>query len=88
MSDPSDSEWSARKAANDRILDCCTKIWEAVREILCFDSPEGYEESEEGDSSLDLGNGTNDTLSFCWRALKESRSAIIPFVSPYANISL
>lgn len=73
MSDSSDPEWSARREANDRILDCCTKIWEAVKEVLCFDSPEGYEESEEGDS-LDLGNGTKDTLSFCWRALKESRS--------------
>lgn len=49
-----------------------------MKEVLCFDSPEGYEEFEEGDS-LDLGNGTKDTLSFCWRALKESRSANIPF---------
>lgn len=77
MSDSSDPEWSARREANDRILDCCTKIWEAVKEVLCFDSPEGYEESEEGDS-LDLGNGTKDTLSFCWRALKESRSENLP----------
>lgn len=45
-----------------------------MKDVLCFDSPEGYEESEEGDG-LDLGNGTKDTLSFCWRALKESRSA-------------
>lgn len=78
MSDPSDPEWSARRGANDRILDCCAKIWETVKEVLCFDSLEGYEESEEGDS-LDLENGTNDTLSFCWRALKESRSENIPF---------
>lgn len=77
MSDSSDPEWSARREANDRILDCCTKIWEAVKEVLCFDSPEGYEESEEGDS-LDQGNGTKDTLSFCWRALKESRSENLP----------
>lgn len=48
-----------------------------MKEVLCFDSPEGYEESEEGDSH-DLGNGTKDTLSFCWRALKESRSENIP----------
>lgn len=76
--------------ANDRILDCCTKIWEAVKEVLCFDSPEGYEEFEEGDS-LDLGNGTKDTLSFCWRALKESRSANIPlhhFVLTFVSSSL
>lgn len=77
MSDSSDSDWNARRMANDRILDCCTKIWEAVKEVLCFDSPEGYEESEEGDN-LDLGNGTKDTLSFCWRALKESRSENLP----------
>ena len=77
MPGPSSPEWGARREANDRMLDCCTKIWEAVKEVLCFDSPEGYEGSEEGDS-LDLGNGTQDTLSFCWRALKESRLVNIP----------
>lgn len=40
-----------------------------------MDSPEGYV-PEEGESS-DLDIGTKDTLSFCWRALKESRSVSI-----------
>ncbi|MCJ1464709.1 hypothetical protein MMC07_003322 [Pseudocyphellaria aurata] len=69
-SDFSDHAWTARTITNKRILDCCAEIWEAVRATLCFDSPEGYD-TEEGEID-DPGIGTKDTLSFCWRALKES----------------
>ena len=60
------------KDFNERLIDNCWGVWEAVKDVLCFEAPEGHEINEEGD---DLDIGTKDTLSFCWRALKESRSA-------------
>lgn len=68
----SDPDWKAHRTTNSRILECCTETWAAVKVVLCFDSPEGHD-SEEGEID-DLGIGTKDTLSFCWRALKESSS--------------
>lgn len=54
-----------------RILEYCSEIWGVVKQYLCVDSPEGFEmdDGEEYDSGL----GPKDTLSFAWRALKESR---------------
>ena len=49
----------------------CSYVWEAVKEVLCFDAPEGHESGEADDRDLDIG--AKDTLSFSWRALKESR---------------
>ena len=40
--------------------------------MLCFDAPEGANIADE--EVDDLERGTKDTLSYCWRALKESRS--------------
>ena len=54
----------------ERIHLICRGIWEVVRHTLCFDAPEGHEIDEEVD---DVDIGTKDILSFCWRALKESR---------------
>ncbi|EME84523.1 uncharacterized protein MYCFIDRAFT_214770 [Pseudocercospora fijiensis CIRAD86] len=44
------------------------RVWKLVKPILCDDAPEGYlpEELEE------TPNSTKETLSYCWRALKES----------------
>ncbi|KAK4898386.1 hypothetical protein LTR27_003982 [Elasticomyces elasticus] len=44
-------------------------IWIVVKPVLCDDAPEGYmaEDAEETDEV-----STKDTLSYCWRALKES----------------
>lgn len=54
-----------------RILDSCTIIWKAVQEILCYDAPEGAAgpEGEAGEVNINA----KDTLSYCWRALKDSR---------------
>ena len=52
------------------LLECCERIWSTVQPVLCVDSPEGQFDEEE-DKSPDVG--IKDTLSFCWRALKESR---------------
>ncbi|KAI5362248.1 hypothetical protein Slin15195_G058990 [Septoria linicola] len=43
------------------------QIWDLVKPILCDDAPEGYL-PEELEESI---NDTKETLSYCWRALKE-----------------
>ena len=63
--------WSAWNCTIDRILVCCGEVWKVVRRVLCFDSPEGFELEDDDDN--DVSVGTKDTLSFSWRALKESR---------------
>lgn len=65
------SRCTKARRMNSIILDHCADIWEIVKQVLCVDSPEGFEmdDSEEHDSSI----GPKDTLSFAWRALKESR---------------
>ena len=55
-----------------RINLICSKVWEVVHDVLCSDAPEGYDINEDEGNEKDMG--TKDTLSFCWRALKESRS--------------
>lgn len=54
----------------ERMASCCTRIWHAVRDILCNDSPEGHlpqdlDEVDEVD--------TKDVLSYSFRAIHESR---------------
>ena len=60
-------EW---RKFTERIHLICGGVWDAVRHTLCFDAPEGHEMDEEAD---DVDIDTKDVLSFCWRALKESR---------------
>ncbi|KAL9046883.1 MAG: hypothetical protein Q9214_000398 [Letrouitia sp. 1 TL-2023] len=53
-----------------QILRVCTSVWNSVKDVLCFDAPEGYEyDADEGNETM---IGTKDILSYCWRALKES----------------
>ncbi len=59
-----------------RIFSICSGVWEVVQDVLCFDAPEGHEISEDDFNEQDIG--TKDILSFCWRALKESRSVETP----------
>lgn len=53
-----------------RLVDYCERIWVAVRDILCDDSPEGHlpQELEEVD-----GLNTRDVLSYSFRSIHESR---------------
>jgi hypothetical protein len=53
-----------------RMRDSCGRIWEAVRGILCNDSPEGFlpQDIDEVDA-ID----TKDVLSYSFRAIHESR---------------
>ena len=55
----------------DRIVQALEDVWVAVKDILCYDSPEGHIPEDNEQNSLDIG--VKDTLSFSWRALKESR---------------
>ena len=58
---------------NKRILNICKLVWEAVQEVLCCDAPEGAVAADDEVSDFDID--TKDRLSYCWRALKESRYA-------------
>ncbi len=61
-----------------RLLACCHKVWIAVRSVLCYDAPEGhllYDNDEDDEDDTD--HKSKDKLSYCWRALKESRSVDI-----------
>ena len=61
-----------------KLIACCRQVWYAVRSILCFDAPEGHHVHDDEDDDDEADHRSKDTLSFCWRALKESRSACIP----------
>ncbi|KAL8825138.1 MAG: hypothetical protein Q9191_004596 [Dirinaria sp. TL-2023a] len=61
------STWNSLKA---HLILCCVNVWEAVKSTLSYDSPEGH--LDEADDTAVYDIGPKDTLSFCWRALKES----------------
>ena len=78
--DVSLDEW---KGFDRRLSSICSGIWEVVQDVLCFDAPEGHDVSEDDFNEQDVG--TKDVLSFCWRALKESRSTEL---SPTQNLAI
>ena len=53
----------------DHLVDCLYRVWEIVKPVLCNDAPEGYV-PDDTDELQDVTS--KDTLSYCWRALKES----------------
>ena len=67
-----DASLNGWEGIDQRIISICSGVWDLVHDVLCSDAPEGYDFSEEDMLEQDIG--TKDTLSFCWRALKESRS--------------
>ncbi|PVH78131.1 hypothetical protein DL98DRAFT_258029 [Cadophora sp. DSE1049] len=61
-----------------RMATCCSRVWQAVKNILCNDSPEGYlpedlDEVEEVD--------TKDVLSYSFRAVHESSNLMRSLVN-------
>ncbi|KAK0823527.1 hypothetical protein LTR73_008430 [Friedmanniomyces endolithicus] len=52
-----------------RLVEAFDGIWEVVKPVLCDDAPEGYTPGH-ADHTEEIS--TKDTLSYCWRALKES----------------
>ncbi|WPH02770.1 Hypothetical protein R9X50_00563800 [Acrodontium crateriforme] len=63
------SSRSLDSEVKSRLSKCLHDIWTVVHPVLCDDAPEGYlpEGLEES-----VGVSTKDTLSYCWRALKEA----------------
>lgn len=53
------------------------EVWDVVRPILCNDAPEGYIPEELGDSP----ESTKESLSYCWRALKEASLLLSSLIS-------
>ncbi|MCJ1314415.1 hypothetical protein MMC25_008097 [Agyrium rufum] len=62
-----------------RMIHGCEETWEVVKPVLCIDSPEGHVVEDGEQDDLDIG--VKDTLSFAWRALKESSSLIHTLIS-------
>lgn len=58
---------------HDRTVLVCERIWEEVKPVLCVDSPEGHTD----EPVEDLNVGPKDILSYSWRALRESRYALL-----------
>ncbi|GAB7360221.1 hypothetical protein MBLNU230_g7981t1 [Neophaeotheca triangularis] len=52
-----------------RLLGCLHDVWLVVKPTLCNDAPEGYQ-AEDAEDTSDMSS--KDTLSYCWRALKEA----------------
>lgn len=51
------------------LVSCLHGVWSVVKPTLCNDAPEGYQ-TEDAEESSDMSS--KDTLSYCWRALKEA----------------
>ncbi|EDN98844.1 hypothetical protein SS1G_13703 [Sclerotinia sclerotiorum 1980 UF-70] len=63
-------EWEVLQS---RIIAGCSSIWDAVKDILCNDSPEGHIPEDVDDiESID----TKDVLSYSFRAIHESSNLI------------
>jgi len=65
-----DEQLEAIRQIYHRVYGCFSRIWLAVKHVLCDDSPEGHlpEEMEEIE-----GLDTKDLLSYSFRAVHESR---------------
>ncbi|KAH9827697.1 putative death-receptor fusion protein (DUF2428) [Teratosphaeria destructans] len=63
------SEEEQRVNSLSRLAPLLQAVWNVVKPILCNDAPEGYL-PENFEETIDVS--TKDTLSFCWRALKEA----------------
>jgi hypothetical protein len=57
-----------------RIVYSCLRVWRAVRDILCNDSPEGHLPQELDE--VDVVD-TKDILSYSFRAIHESRYVLL-----------
>ncbi|KAL7937700.1 putative death-receptor fusion protein domain-containing protein [Trichoderma chlorosporum] len=65
----SKSEAESASALQDRMIECCERVWKAVRDVLCDDSPEGHLPEEMEDTE---GLDTKGLLSYSFRAIHES----------------
>jgi hypothetical protein len=66
----STSEAESATVLQERMIVCCERVWKAVRDVLCDDSPEGHLPEEMEDTE---GLDTKGLLSYSFRAIHESR---------------
>lgn len=69
---------SAWLSLHGSMIQLCNTVWQAVKEVLCDDSPEGNLPESIGNQvggSL-RGPDTQVILSFCWRALREASTLL------------
>lgn len=71
------SQFSELEPLQNHLLELLNQVWEVVKPVLCNDAPEGYlpEELDEGPDS------SKETLSYCWRALKEASLLMSTMIS-------
>ncbi|KAL7798366.1 putative death-receptor fusion protein domain-containing protein [Trichoderma ceciliae] len=65
----SKSEAESAAVLQERMIVCCERVWKAVHDVLCDDSPEGHLPEEMEDTE---GLDTKGLLSFSFRAVHES----------------
>ncbi|RTE75329.1 hypothetical protein BHE90_010223 [Fusarium euwallaceae] len=75
----SETELQAVQGLQDSLVTCCERVWAAVRDILCDDSPEGHlpQELEEVD-----GLDTKDVLSYSFRSVHEASNLMRTLIVP------
>lgn len=61
-------------AFHGRLVAGLRDVWNCVKGVLCNDAPEGFVPDDIG---AEPSINTKDILSYCWRALKESRWVVL-----------
>ncbi|MCJ1386583.1 hypothetical protein MMC17_009709 [Xylographa soralifera] len=76
LSELGSQDW---RRMHNRLVRCCSMIWIVVKDVICYDSPEGHIviEAEEDESDVHV----KDALSYSWRALKETSALIHAMIS-------
>ncbi|CAK4020465.1 HEAT repeat [Lecanosticta acicola] len=62
-----------------RLIEQVNEVWLVVKPVLCNDAPEGYTPDELEESP----DSTKETLSYCWRALKEASLLLSTLLAGY-----
>ncbi|PHH63239.1 hypothetical protein CDD81_6191 [Ophiocordyceps australis] len=78
-----ETEVQAMQSLQERLVSCCQQVWQAVRQVLCDDSPEGHlpDELEELE-----GLDTKDVLSYSFRAVHESSNLMRTLVQSMSSL--
>ncbi|KND95019.1 hypothetical protein TOPH_00464 [Tolypocladium ophioglossoides CBS 100239] len=80
----SESDIGAVHELQSTLVSCCERVWKAVRDVLCDDSPEGHLPQELEDLE---GLDTKNLLSFSFRAVHESSNLMRTIVLAIRNQS-
>ncbi|KAL3964384.1 hypothetical protein ACCO45_001388 [Purpureocillium lilacinum] len=79
-----EADLAAVQALQSRLVSCCGRVWDAVKDVLCDDSPEGHLPQELEDME---GLDTKGLLSFSFRAVHESSNLMRTMVLSFRNRS-